>query len=102
MAATTFVDEPTDVVALHVVKTPGVVGGRARVAGTRVAVADIVASRDANGWTAEEIVREIPVLTLADVHAALAYYYDHTAEIEESVRADCAYVAEVASGGRAG
>jgi hypothetical protein len=32
--------------------------------------------------TPEEIVATYPTITLAQVHAALAYFYDHRAEIE--------------------
>jgi hypothetical protein len=35
-----------------------------------------------------EIVAEFPSLTLADVHAALAYFWDNEAEIREQARAD--------------
>jgi uncharacterized protein (DUF433 family) len=63
-------------------------------------VADIVCSQNANGWSAEQIVRELPPLTLADVYAALAYYCDHVAEVEDRIRADAAYVEALASGGR--
>ncbi len=37
------------------------------------------------GWSADEISAEHD-LSLADVHAALAYYFDHRAEIDESIR----------------
>jgi hypothetical protein len=34
------------------------------------------------GWSAEEIVVQYPYLTLAEIHAALAYYHDHREEID--------------------
>ena len=34
----------------------------------------------------DEIVSQIPTIALSDVHAALAYYYDHLDEIREDVR----------------
>ncbi|PWU17040.1 MAG: hypothetical protein C5B50_12130 [Verrucomicrobia bacterium] len=37
------------------------------------------------GWSAEEIVRQYPYLTLAEVHAALAYYHDHHEEIDREL-----------------
>jgi hypothetical protein len=40
-----------------------------------------------NRWDfPHDIVSEIPSITLADVHAALAYYYNHRAEIQEEIR----------------
>jgi uncharacterized protein (DUF433 family) len=66
----------------HIVKTDGVRGGKARIDGTRICVYDVVYLHQ-QGMPAEEI-REYHSdrpLTLAEVHAALAYYYDHTDEI---------------------
>ena len=34
------------------------------------------------------------MVTLADIHAALAYYFDHVEEIREEIRADRAYADE--------
>ncbi len=36
----------------------------------------------------EEIVQQYPALTPADVHDALAYSYEHIAEIEADLRGD--------------
>lgn len=67
----------------HIAKTPGVCGGRACIAGTRIRVLDIVAQHDHHKYTPEQIVTEVyPGLTLADVYAALAYFHDHREEIE--------------------
>ena len=46
------------------------------------------------GMSADEIATEYG-LTLADVFAALTYYYDHRAEIDDSIRADEAFVSEL-------
>jgi uncharacterized protein (DUF433 family) len=35
-----------------------------------------------NGWDAEEIHEQYPHLPLAVVHSALAYYWDHKAELD--------------------
>jgi hypothetical protein len=42
------------------------------------------------GWSAEEIVRQYPYLTLSEVHAALAYYHDHEAEIDAELKEEAA------------
>jgi uncharacterized protein (DUF433 family) len=78
----------------RIAKTPGVCGGRARVAGHRVRVLDIVAWSEHQGMTPDEIVSNLPSLTLADVHAALAYYFDHIEEIQEEMRAEKALADE--------
>lgn len=49
------------------------------------------------GKSPDEIVAEHPQLTLADVYAALAYYYDHRDEIDADIRLDQQFVAGVPS-----
>lgn len=66
----------------HIVKIPGTCGGRACIAGHRVRVMDIVNWHEKRAYSPEEIVEMFPGITLADVFAALAYYFDHRAEIE--------------------
>ena len=38
------------------------------------------------GMTPDEIVGRIPTVTLADVHSALAYYFDHASEIQQEIQ----------------
>jgi len=76
--------------------------GTPRIAGTRSSVANIVIDTR-NGLSPEDIHREYPHLSLAQVHAALAYYYDHKAEIDASIEQDdrefkIAYEAAVKAG----
>jgi hypothetical protein len=40
----------------------------------------------AHGWSAEEMCRQHPHLRLAEVHAALASYFDHQQEIDDEIR----------------
>jgi uncharacterized protein (DUF433 family) len=79
----------------RIVKTPGTCGGRARIAGHRVRVQDIVIWSEHRGMTPDEIVSHIPSITLADVHSALAFYFDHVQEIQDEIRADRAYAEEM-------
>lgn len=78
----------------HIEVTPGVAGGKPRIAGHRVTVQDVVIWHERLGIGADEIAAEYD-LTLADVYAALAYYYDHRAELDEAIRSDESYVAEL-------
>jgi uncharacterized protein (DUF433 family) len=67
----------------HIVRTPGVTGGRARIAGTRIRVSDVWIARNLHGKTPEQIAADVyPWVSLADVYAALTYYYDHEDEME--------------------
>jgi uncharacterized protein (DUF433 family) len=70
----------------HIVSTPGVCGGKPRIAGHRIRVQDVVVWHEAWGLSPEEIVTDFPQLTLAQVHAALAYYYDHRDEIRQHMQ----------------
>ena len=74
----------------HIEITPDVRGGRPRIAGTRITVADIVIMHLRLGQSLEEIAGKYD-LDLADVYAALAYYYDHRSEIDEGIEADEAF-----------
>ncbi len=65
----------------HIVKEPGYCGGKAAIDDTRVRVNN-VAWLAKQGATPEQVLDHYPDLTLAQVHAALAYYYDNKGEIE--------------------
>ena len=52
---------------------------------SRIRVSMIVADYLWRGWSAEEIVRHYSYLTPAEVHSALAYYFDHREEIEAEI-----------------
>lgn len=76
--------EPT--VTRHIQSRPGVCGGKPCIAGTRIRVQDVMVWHELQGLTADEIVTQFPQLTLADVHAALAYYHDHREEIRQEIQ----------------
>ena len=78
----------------RITRTPGVCGGRACISGHRVRVLDIVEWHEHQGMTPDEIVSQIPTITLAEVHTALAYYFDHVEEIREEMLAERALVEE--------
>ena len=66
----------------HINKDPKVCGGNACIDGTRIRVMDIVCLLQ-EGHVPEQMLNVFSApLTLGQVHAALAYYYDHRDEIE--------------------
>lgn len=77
---------PEAVTFPHIEKPPGELARLESHPRTRVAM--IVADYLWRGWSAEEIVRQYPHLTLAEVHAALAYYHDHRDDIESELAAE--------------
>ena len=79
----------------HIVHTPGILGGEARIDGHRIRVRDVVAVRDRGGLTPEAIAATAyPSLTLAQVYAALAYYEDHREDIERALKDEARFVEE--------
>jgi len=76
-------DTPT---GQRIAMSPDVCGGKACIAGHRVRVLDVVVWHEHQGMTPDEIVSHVPTLTLADVHAALAYYFDHVDQIQQEMR----------------
>ncbi len=71
----------------HIERTPDVRAGKACIASTRIAVVDVAQAHQA-GLTPEEIQTHFSSrpLTLAEVHSALAYHYDHPEELTEYLR----------------
>ena len=55
--------------------------GRPIVEGTRIGVHDVVGLY-INGATVDDITREFPLLSRAQVYECLAYYEDHKADID--------------------
>jgi uncharacterized protein (DUF433 family) len=70
----------------RIVSTPGTCGGKPRIAGTRIKVQHVATWYERMGMSPDEIVSQWPHLTLADVHAALAYYYAHREQIDADIQ----------------
>jgi uncharacterized protein (DUF433 family) len=74
----------------HIQLTPDTAGGKPRIRDRRITVQDIAIWHDRLGKSADEIAAEYD-LTLADVYAALAYYFDHREEIDARMTEDRAF-----------
>ncbi len=65
------------------------------IEGTTMKVVELVVEKTAYGWSPEELCLQHPYLTLAQIHSALAYYYDHEEElngdIERRLQSSSAY-----------
>ncbi len=71
-----------------IVQTVGVLGGRPRIAGTRISVATITMLQR-QGVSPESIAaEEYPHLSLAQIYAALAYYHANRRAIDDEIEAD--------------
>ncbi len=73
--------------------TPGVRGGRPRIAGHRITVADVAIMHLSLGFSLDEIAVEYN-LPLAAVYAAMAYYHTRRSEIDQQIVDDEAYAEE--------
>ncbi len=87
----------TAIISEHIQITPGVCGGKPRIAGHRIRVQDVVIWYEHLNMSPDEIVYHYPSITLADVHAALAYYYDHLDEIRQDIRESEAFSHQLAA-----
>ena len=67
---------------------PSVCGGKPCIAGHRIRVQDIASDFEHVGLSPDEICDAHPGLTLGQVHAALAYYFDHRDEVLAEMEAD--------------
>lgn len=68
----------------HITRDRAILGGIPVVAGTRTPVRAI-AGYYQMGMNADEILQSLPHLTLAHLHAALAYYFDHQKQIDRDI-----------------
>jgi uncharacterized protein (DUF433 family) len=75
----------------HIEMTPGVAGGKPHIAGRRITVQNIAIWHEYMGLSADEIAAEHD-LSLADIYAALAYYFDHRDDIEQQIAEDDTFV----------
>ena len=87
----------TAVSAEHIQITPGICGGKPRIAGHRIRVQDVVVWYEHLNMSPDDIVYHYSSITLADVHAALAYYYDHLEEIRQDIRKSEAFANQLAT-----
>lgn len=70
-------------------------GRRPVIRGTDIKVSQVASEFEHLGMTADEIVEAHPHLSLSDVHAALAYYYDHPQVIRQECQEGRAIIAEM-------
>lgn len=62
--------------------------GQAWIAGANTKVKEVVLDWIAYGYSPEEIHFQYPHLSMAQIHAAFAYYYDHQEEMDAEIARD--------------
>ena len=74
----------------HIEVTADIAGGKPRIAGRRITVQNIVVWHEYMGLSADQIAAEYD-LSLSEVYAALAYYFDHRVEVQQQIASDEAF-----------
>ena len=74
-----------DPIGTRIVSTPGTRGGKPRIDGTRITVADVAGWHLLAGMSLHEISATWD-LPMAALHAAMSYYYEHREEIDRQTR----------------
>ena len=69
--------------------------GVAWIAGANTKVVEVVLDKVAYGWSPEEMHRQHPHLSLAQIHGALSYYYEHQSEVDADIDRRYQYVEEL-------
>lgn len=71
--------------------------GRAWIDRTNIKVIEVVLDHLAYGWSPEEMHYQHPHLSLAQIHSALAYYFDHQGELDIEIEAGLRRVEKAAA-----
>ncbi|MEO5864492.1 MAG: DUF433 domain-containing protein [Nitrospiraceae bacterium] len=72
----------------HITINPQICGGSPIIEGTRFPVRSVVSYILHHGLSPEELASRFPHLNLAQIHDALAYYYDNRDEIQQDLDAN--------------
>lgn len=59
--------------------------GVAWITGANTKVIEVILDKLAYGWSPEEMHFQHPHLSLAQIHAALAYYYEHQEQLDSDI-----------------
>ncbi|MEK9140747.1 MAG: DUF433 domain-containing protein [Nitrospirota bacterium] len=70
--------------------------GVAWIDDSNVKVIEVAMDKLAHGWNPEEIHFQHPHLSLAQIHAALSYYYDHQHDIDRAIEKELQEVESMA------
>ena len=55
------------------------------ITGANTKVVEVALDKIAYGWSPEEMHRQHPHLSMAQIHAALSYYYEHQDEVNADI-----------------
>jgi uncharacterized protein (DUF433 family) len=67
------------------------------ISGANTKVVEVVLDKIAHGWSPEEMHSQHSHLSMAQIHAALAYYYEHQTELDAKIARDWEEATELAA-----
>jgi len=79
----------------YIVINPETKKGAPVITGTRTKVMDIAIRYEFGRMTPDEIIEQFPHLTLAQIHDALSYYYEHKSELDKAYKKDQMFISEL-------
>jgi uncharacterized protein (DUF433 family) len=65
------------------------------IAGTTMKVVELVLDHLAYGWSPEELHFQHPYLSMGQVYSALAYYWDHKADVDQDLERRLQFIDQV-------
>jgi uncharacterized protein (DUF433 family) len=65
------------------------------IAGTTMKVVELVLDHLAYGWSPEEVHFQHPYLSMGQIHSALAFYWDHKAELDQDLERRLQFIDQV-------
>jgi uncharacterized protein (DUF433 family) len=66
----------------HIDRNPAVIGGKPKIAGTRIGV-ELVLERLGDGWSVDQLIEAYPHLSPEQIHACQAYAAAMLAEVDD-------------------
>jgi len=79
----------------YITIVPEIKGESPVIMGTRTKVMDIAIRYELLGMTPDQIIEQFPHLTLAQIHDALSYYYDHKSELDGTYKKEQIFINEL-------
>ncbi len=70
------------------------------IAGTTMKVIELILEKVTYGWSPEELHFQHPYLSLGQIYSALAYYSDHTPELEQDIERRLQFIEQVRQGSK--
>jgi uncharacterized protein (DUF433 family) len=74
---------------------PGYCGGEPHILGHRITVKNVAVWHEEMGMSPAAIAATYHTITLAQIHSALAYYYDHRDEIQAAIAEEDRFVEDL-------